>query len=191
MQNQRILTILFTRQLVSSQWQLVEGRLMFRSCRLSLSCLTVCYKRNKREAVGLPVLTGASCGRSRHMGLCLIGLLRSKKSRVSACGSVCYPAQALDCVLFRVFSLSPLIVRDDFLYRIWTARFAHSRCCFVLSGSTQKRGTKLSSKVLCFASVSLDFQFRINLIVSSIFRFEVSLYRFGVKLFLPDYSRPI
>ena len=109
---------------------------MLRRFRLSLLCLTVCYKRNKREAVGLPVLTGASCGRSRHMGLCLIGLLRSKKSRVSACGSVCYHAQALDCVLFRVFSLSPLIVRDDFLYRIWTARFAHSRCCFVLSGFT-------------------------------------------------------
>ena len=35
--------------------------------------------------------------------------LRSKKSRVSVCGSVCHHAQALDCVLFRVFSLSSLI----------------------------------------------------------------------------------
>ena len=140
---------------------------MLRSCRLSLSCLTVCYKRNKREAVGLPVLTGASCGRSRHMGLCLIGLLRSKKkSRVSACGSVCYHAQALDCVLFRVFSLSPLIVRDDFLFRIWTARFAHSLCRYASVKTKVEKRHDIKYKRALFSFVFLGVQVQEN-----IFRF--------------------
>ena len=136
---------------------------MLRSCRLSLLCLTVCYKRNKREAVGLPVLTGASCGRSRHMGLCLIGLLRSKKSRVSACGSVCYHAQALDCVLFRVFSLSPLIVRDDFLYRIWTARFAHSLCRYVSVRLYVEKRHEIKFKRALFPFGFLDVVFQENI----------------------------
>lgn len=149
---------------------------MLRSCRLSLSCLTVCYKRNKREAVGLPVLTGASCGRSRHMGLCLIGLLRSKKSRVSACGSVCYHAQALDCVLFRVFSLSPLIVRDDSFYRIWTARFAHSLCRYACVKIKVEKRHEIKYKRAVFSFVFSCIQFQEN-----IFRF-IDLHTFSFKV---------
>ena len=64
--------------------------------------------------------------------------------------------------LFRVFSLSPLIVRDDSFYRIWTARFAHSLCRYVSVRLYVEKRHEIKFKRALFSFDVLDAQSREN-----------------------------
>ena len=139
---------------------------MLRCFRLSLLCTTVCYKQNKGEAVGHPILTGAIDDRCRHMGLCLIALLRPNKSRVFACVPVCCQTQALDCVCLECFPFAPWL-REMICFTEFGLHVLPTLCVvmFLLS-FTLKRGTKLSTTELCFPLMFLTFCFERNHISS-------------------------